>query len=85
MLMTQWRLLRAWALLAALTAFSTALHLSPLPGGVSGCLILGAAWIKSRVILLDYLELGGVAHWAAGLQMGLAALILVFAVLFLAA
>ncbi len=83
--MTNGRLIRAWALLADFTAFSTLLHFSDVHPSITGCLILGAGWVKARLILLDYLELRGVPNWSAGLQTGLAALVALLTVLFLAA
>lgn len=78
-------LIRAWVLLLALTALGTALHFSPLPVPLRGGLILGAAAIKGRLILLDYLELRGVEFWAGGIQLTLAALLSLLLVLYLAA
>lgn len=79
------RLIRTWAALAVLTALSTALHFSGLPPHVAGGMILIAAWLKARLILLDYLELRGVPGWAAGILSVLAALITLLMVLFLTA
>ncbi|WP_370402735.1 cytochrome C oxidase subunit IV family protein [Sulfitobacter sp. JB4-11] len=83
--MTPARLIRAWGALAALTAFSTALHFSGLSPLITGCVILVVAWIKARLVLLDYLELRGVEGWAGGVVMSLAALIALLLVLFVAA
>ena len=66
-MMTRPRLFRTWATLSVLTAASTALHFSGLPAQITGSFILLAAWIKARLILLDYLELRGIPGWSAGL------------------
>ncbi|MEM7641624.1 MAG: cytochrome C oxidase subunit IV family protein [Pseudomonadota bacterium] len=83
--MTRRGLLRAWLSLTALTALGTGLHFSGLPPRVAGGLILAIAGLKARLVLLDYLELRGVAGWAAGLQFIMAALITLLTVLFVAA
>lgn len=75
----------AWGQLSVLTAFGTAMHFAALPGEVTGTLILAAATLKARLILLDYLEVRGVEGWSGGLQTALAALIVLFLVLYLAA
>jgi nitric oxide reductase NorF protein len=79
------RLIRAWLLLSILTAFGTAVHLGALPDALTGALILCAAMLKTRLIVLDYLELRGVEGWAGGVQAILAALLALVLVLYLAA
>ncbi|WP_299675652.1 cytochrome C oxidase subunit IV family protein [uncultured Roseobacter sp.] len=78
-------MVRTWSALAALTALSTALHLSGLPAHITGALVLIVAWIKARLILLNYLELHDRPGWACGILLALAALIALLIVLFLAA
>lgn len=82
---TDRRLIRTWAALAMLTALSTALHFSGLPPHITGAMILIAAWLKARLILLDYLDLRGVPGWAAGILLVLAAFIFLLMALFLVA
>lgn len=78
------RLIRSWLALVVLSALSTGLHLSALPADVTGVLILTAAWLKGRLILLDYLELRGVVGWANGIVFGLACFTALLTILFLA-
>ena len=83
--MTQRHLIRAWLTLAALTALGTALHFSGLPPKLAGGLILLGAWLKARLVLLDYLELRGVPGWSGGILFGLLVFVTLLLVLFLAA
>lgn len=82
--MTTVQLIRTWVALTALTVLGTALHFSSLPPKAAGGLILLAAWLKARLVLLDYLELRGVPGWSSGLLAGLAGFIALLLVLFLA-
>lgn len=67
-------LIRAWLLLIALSAGSTALALA-VPGltgpalAVAGAAILTLAWLKARVILSDYLGLRAAPFWRRGFGM----------------
>ncbi|MFK7837322.1 MAG: cytochrome C oxidase subunit IV family protein [Sulfitobacter sp.] len=83
--MTAQHLIRTWAALALLTTLGTALHFSTAAPKVMGALILIAAGLKARLVLLDYLELRGTAGWAGGTIGSLAALIALLLVLLLAA
>ncbi|WP_187428092.1 hypothetical protein ROLI_002160 [Roseobacter fucihabitans] len=82
--MTRAHLIRAWVVLAALTALGTALHFSALPPKIAGSLILLAAWLKARLVLLDYLELRGVPGWSGGILFGLLGFVVLLLLLFLA-
>ncbi|MDW3225757.1 MAG: cytochrome C oxidase subunit IV family protein [Paracoccaceae bacterium] len=83
--MTGAHLIRAWLALTAFTALGTVLHFSPMPATVSGSLILLAAGLKARLVLLDYLELRGVPGWSGGILFGLFCFIALLLTLFLAA
>lgn len=83
--MTRSTLIRAWLALAALTALGTALHFSALPPKIAGGLILLSAWLKARLVLLDYLELRGVQGWSGCILFGLFSFVALLLVLFLAA
>lgn len=67
-------LIRAWLLLIAFSAGSTALALS-VPGltgtalMAAGAAILTLAWLKARVILSDYLGLRAAPFWRRGFGM----------------
>lgn len=70
-------LIRAWTLLIAASAASTALALA-VPGltettlMAAGAAILTLAWLKARVILSDYLGLRAAPFWRRGFGMVLA-------------
>ncbi len=64
--------MRAWAGLAVLSALTTLVALSELAAPWAGALILLAAWLKARLIFLDYLALRDVSGWRSGLLFGLA-------------
>lgn len=76
---------RAWVILIALSAASTALAASGLAGAALALPILLLAGLKAHVILRDYLRLAGAPGWLRGFDLGLALLILAFAVLALVA
>lgn len=78
------RATKAWALLIALSAASTALAASGL-GGVGLVLpILALSGLKAHVILRDYLGLSVAPVWLRGFDLGLTLLILIFGGLALA-
>jgi hypothetical protein len=79
------RVTRAWALLLALSAASTAMAASGLGGAALVLPILTLAGLKAHVILRDYLRLSTAPGWLRGFDLGLALLILAFAGLALAA
>ena len=76
---------KAWALLIALSAASTALAASGLTGAALVLPILMLAGAKAHVILRDYLGLSVAPGWLRGFDLGLALLIVAFAGLALAA
>lgn len=76
---------RAWVILIALSAASTALAASGLAGAALALPILLLAGLKAHVILRDYLRLASAPAWLRGFDLGLALLILAFAVLALVA
>ena len=79
------RATRAWALLLALSAASTALAASGLTGAALTLPILTLAGLKAHLILRDYLGLSVAPGWLRGFDLGLALLIVAFAGLALAA
>ena len=79
------RATKAWALLLALSAASTALAASGLAGAALVLPILALAGLKAHVILRDYLGLSVAPVWLHGFDLGLTLLILAFAGLALAA
>lgn len=79
------RATKAWGRLLALSAASTALAASGLAGAAFAFAILGLAGLKAHVILRDYLRLVTAPVWLRAFDLGLAALILAFAGLALAA
>ena len=79
------RVTKAWILLLALSAASTALAASGLAGAALVLPILTLAGLKAHVILRDYLGLSVAPGWLRGFDLGLALLIVTFAGLALAA
>jgi hypothetical protein len=79
------RVTKAWVLLLALSAASTAMAASGLGGAALVLPILALAGLKAHVILRDYLRLATAPGWLRGFDLGLALLILAFAGLALAA
>ncbi len=79
------RITRAWALLLALSAASTALAASGATGAAFVLSVLALSGLKARVILIDYLGLRAAPAWAHGFDLALALLLLVFATLAIAA
>ena len=79
------RATKAWAMLLALSAASTALAASGLGGAALVLPILTLAGLKAHVILRDYLCLATAPAWLRGFDLGLTLLILAFAGLSLAA
>ena len=79
------RATKAWAMLLALSAGSTALAASGLTGAALTLPILILAGLKAHVILRDYLGLTVAPGWLRGFDLGLTLLILTFAGLSLAA
>lgn len=75
---------KAWALLIALSAASTALAASGLVGVGLVLPILVLSGLKAHVILRDYLGLSVAPAWLRGFDLGLALLILIFGGLALA-
>ena len=75
---------KAWALMIALSAASTALAASGLTGAALVLPILMLAGLKAHVILRDYLGLSVAPGWLRGFDLGLALLIVAFAGLALA-
>jgi Prokaryotic Cytochrome C oxidase subunit IV len=73
------RATKAWALLLALSAASTALAASGLGGEALALPVLILAGLKAHVILRDYLGLAVAPGWLRGFDLGLALLILAFA------
>lgn len=76
---------RAWLILLALSAASTALAASGHGGAAVTLPILVLAGLKAHVILRDYLGLSVAPGWLRGFDLGLTLLILAFAGLSLAA
>jgi Prokaryotic Cytochrome C oxidase subunit IV len=79
------RATKAWAMLLALSAASTALAASGLTGAALTLPILILAGLKAHLILRDYLGLTVAPGWLRGFDLGLTLLILAFAGLSLAA
>lgn len=79
------RVTKAWILLLALSAASTAMAASGLAGAALALPILMLAGLKAHVILRDYLGLASAPGWLRGFDLGLALLIFAFAGLALAA
>jgi hypothetical protein len=79
------RVTKAWALLLALSAASTALAASGIGGAALALSVLALSGLKARVILRDYLRLAAAPGWLMGFDLGLTLLILAFAGLALAA
>jgi Prokaryotic Cytochrome C oxidase subunit IV len=75
---------KAWAILIALSAASTALAASGLGGASLALPILALAGLKAHVILKDYLQLSTAPGWLRGFDLGLSLLIFTFAGLALA-
>ena len=79
------RVTKAWALLIALSAASTALAASGATGAALALPVLILSGLKAHVILCDYLRLSTAPGWLRGFNLGLTLLILAFAGLALAA
>jgi hypothetical protein len=79
------RVTKAWAMLLALSAASTALAASGFTGAALALPVLILSGLKAHVILTDYLQLSTAPGWLRGFDLGLALLILAFAGLALAA
>ena len=79
------RVTKAWVLLLALSAASTALAASGLGGAALALPVLALSGLKAHVILRDYLGLVVAPGWLRGFDFGLSLLILAFAGLALAA
>ena len=79
------RATKAWAMLLALSAASTALAASGLSGAALVLPVLALSGLKAHVILRDYLGLWVAPGWLRGFDFGLALLILAFGGLALAA
>ena len=75
---------RAWGLLLALSAASTALAASGLAGAALTLAVLALAGLKAHVILRHYLRLATAPAWQKGFDLGLSLLVLAFAGLSLA-
>ena len=78
------RATKAWAMLLALSAASTAFAASGVTGVALTLPILILAGLKAHVILRDYLGLSVAPGWLRGFDLGLALLIITFAGLALA-
>lgn len=76
---------KAWAMLIALSAASTALAASGTSGMALVLPVLAFSGLKAHVILRDYLRLAQAPGWLQGFDLGLMLLILAFAGLTLAA
>lgn len=76
---------KAWAMLLALSAASTAYAASGAGGAALVLPVMALSGLKAHVILRDYLRLATAPGWLAGFDLGLALLILAFAGLALAA
>lgn len=79
------RATKAWAMLLALSAASTALAASGVTGVALSLPVLMLSGLKAHVILRDYLGLAVAPGWLRGFDLGLTCLILAFAGLSLAA
>lgn len=79
------RVTKAWALLMALSAASTALAASGVTGAALALLVLALSGMKAHLILRDYLQLATAPAWLRGFDLGLTLLILAFSGLALAA
>ena len=75
---------KAWALLIALSAASTALAASGFTGAALVVPVLLLSGLKAHVILRDYLGLCVAPVWLRGFDLGLALLIITFGGLALA-
>jgi hypothetical protein len=78
------RATKAWALLIALSAASTAFAASGLAGAALSLPILTLSGLKAHVILRDYLGLSVAPGWLQGFDLGLVLLVVTFAGLALA-
>lgn len=79
------RLTRTWLIMSGLVLLVVmALAVPGLPRLAWIALIMAAALIKGRLILLDYLELRNAASWRGGAVAGLATLLLLMTVLAMA-
>ena len=79
-------LIRAWVWLLVLSIGSTGAAIAITTGNgvtLAGCLILGLAWAKARIILADYLGLAQAPFWRRGFNLVLDLFILVALGLFL--
>ncbi len=72
------RATKAWGLLLALSAASTALAASGLSGAALVLPVLALSGFKAHVILRDYLGLAVAPAWLRGFDFGLALLVLAF-------
>ena len=79
------RATKAWALLIALSAASTAFAASGFTGAALVVPVLALSGLKAHVILRDYLGLAVAPAWLRGFDLGLTLLIFAFAGLALAA
>jgi Prokaryotic Cytochrome C oxidase subunit IV len=79
------RVTKAWAMLLALSAASTALAASGATGLALALPVLALSGLKAHVILRDYLHLSTAPGWLRGFDLGLTLLILAFEGLALAA
>lgn len=79
------RATKAWAMLLALSAASTALAASGFTGAALVVPVLMLSGLKAHVILRDYLGLRVAPGWLRGFDLGLTLLLLGFAGLALAA
>ena len=85
--MTARPLRRTWLVLAVLSALGTALALVGWTGAArhaAGLAILALAFVKARLILLDYMGLSRALAWRGGAVGAVAAAALLFAGLYLA-
>ncbi|HRK24949.1 MAG TPA: cytochrome C oxidase subunit IV family protein [Beijerinckiaceae bacterium] len=82
------RLLRAWLIMAGLTLAAIpvghATTMRPLGAGLT-LLLLGLAFVKSALLLHDYLDLRHAPRWNAGLRSGILVLLGIIVGLSLAA
>jgi len=79
------RATKAWALLIALSAASTAFAASGFTGAALVVPVLALSGLKAHVILRDYLGLSVAPGWLRGFDLGLALLIVTFGTLALVA
>lgn len=73
--MTTHALISAWIALLIFSFGSTLISVWPVPPlwqAPAGAVILGLAWLKSRVILSRYLGLAAAPFWARGFAISLA-------------